>query len=315
MNPWSLFWHQGHSTTFGDYFKQGYTGAVADWWQSILSTLPANPVVMEVGCGNCSLLPAMVKSGVKGKYIGVDLATVRVSAVSEQGLSESGIEVVLHSETPAEKVPEPDASIGLIASVFGIEYSNFDQSLPEIERLLKPGGQFSALLHHDDSVVTSMSRRAIKEFNNDDLNKVIDALNTINSERDKTVSIAELGSNQRAEESRALINQMADKYLTDTNLETANATMFEFMNDALKFFKMMGAPSQDRRHFISSLEKEHRASHERFTQMVSVAFNDSGIKNLQAKLDELGFTGTRASVIHTKNDILAWDLSAGKKPA
>jgi ubiquinone/menaquinone biosynthesis C-methylase UbiE len=314
MNPWSIFWQQGHSTTFGDYFKQGYTGAVADWWQSILSGLPANPVVMEVGCGNCSLLPAMVKSGVKGRYIGVDLATVRLSPVSEQGLSESGIEVTLHSETPAEKVPEPDASIALIASVFGIEYSNLDQSLPEVLRLLKPEGQFCALLHHDDSVVTSMSRRAISEFNNDDLDGVIDALNTISSERDKTPSMAELGSNPRAEEGRTLINRMADKYLIDTDLKTANATMFEFMNDALKFFKMMGAPSQDRRHFISSLEKEHKASHERFQQMVSVAFNDNSIENLQAKLDELGFTKIEASVIYSKDDVLAWELRSEKVP-
>jgi ubiquinone/menaquinone biosynthesis C-methylase UbiE len=193
MNPWSLFWRQGHSTTFGDYFKQGYAGSVADWWHSKLTTLPTGSVVLELGCGNCSLLPAMISSGIKGEYIGVDLARVRLSAVSEQGLPESEIEVRLHSETPAENVPEADASIGLVASVFGIEYSDLDQSLPEVLRLLKPGGQFCALLHHDASVVTSMSRRAISEYNGDDLNRVIDALNSISTERDKTPSIKYLG--------------------------------------------------------------------------------------------------------------------------
>ena len=315
MNPWSLFWRQGHSTTFGDYFKQGYTGAVDDWWQAKLSARPANPVVLEVGCGNCSLLPAMVKSGVKGAYIGVDLASIRLSTVSEQGLPESGIKVILHSETPAEKVPEPDVSIGLIASVFGIEYSDFDQSLPEILRLLEPGGQFCALLHHADSVVTSMSQRAISEYNGDDLDRVIDALSTISAERDKTPSLADLGSNPKAEEGRKTINRMADKYLTDTDIKTANATMFELMTDALKFFKMMGAPGQDRRLFISSLAEEHKASHERFKQMVSVAFNDSAIENLKLKLLELGFTDTSVSVIYSKDDILAWELYAEKPPA
>ena len=315
MNPWSLFWRQGHSTTFGDYFKQGYAGAVADWWQSKLSTLPANPVVMEVGCGNCSLLPAMVKSGVKGRYIGVDLARVRLSAVSEQGLPESGIEVTLHSETPAENVPEPDGSIGLVTSVFGIEYSDLDQSLAEVLRLLKPGGQFCALLHHTDSVVTSMSRRAVSEYNEHDLHNVIDALKIISTERDNTPSIADLGSNPRAEEGRKLINQMADKYLSNTDIKTANATMFELMTNALKFFKMMGAPGQDRRQFISSLAAEHKASHERFKQMVSVAFDEIGIENLQTKLRELGFTQVEASAIYTKDDILAWGLSAGKMAA
>jgi ubiquinone/menaquinone biosynthesis C-methylase UbiE len=315
MNPWSLFWRQGHSTTFGDYFKQGYAGPVADWWHSKLTTLPTGSVVLELGCGNCSLLPAMISSGIKGKYIGVDLARVRLSAVSEQGLPESGIEVSLHSETPAENVPEADASIGLVASVFGIEYSDLDQSLPEVLRLLKPGGQFCALLHHDDSVVTSMSRRAISEYNSDDLNDIIDALTIICTERDNTPSIKELGSNPRAEKGRKTINQMAQKHLSNTDIKTANATMFEVMTDALKFFNMMGAPAQDRRQFISSLADEHKASHERFKQMVSVAFDDSAIENLKAKLGEIGFSEIKVSVIHTNDDILAWGLSAEKMPA
>ncbi len=315
MNPWSLFWRQGHSTTFGDYFKQGYAGPVADWWHSKLTTLSTGSVVLELGCGNCSLLPAMIKSGFKGKYIGVDLASVRLSAVSEQGLPESGIEVSLHSETRAENVPEADASIELVTSVFGIEYSDLSQSLVEVLRLLKPGGQFCALLHHDASVVTSMSRRAISEYNSDDLNDIIDALTIICTERDNTPSVKELGSNPRAEKGRKIINQMAQKHLSNTDIKTANATMFEVMTDALKFFKMMGAPAQDRRQFISSLADEHKASHERFKQMVSVAFDDSAIENLKAKLGEIGFSKIEVSVIHTNDDILAWGLSAEKMPA
>jgi ubiquinone/menaquinone biosynthesis C-methylase UbiE len=315
MDPWSLFWHQGHSTTFGDYFKQGYAGAVADWWQSVLDTLPANPAVMEVGCGNCSLLPAMIKSGIKAKYIGVDIASVRLSTVAEQGLSESEIEVILHSGTPAEEVPEPDACVELIASVFGIEYSDFDRSLAEVLRLLKPGGRFRALLHHDDSVVTAMSRRAISEYDSYDVKKVIEALNTISTERDRTPALAALKSNPRAEKSRKRINLMAEKYLRNTNPDTANATMFELMTDALKFFKMMGASSQARRQFIASLADEHKASHERFKQMVAVAFNQEGIEKLQSKLLELGFAETKIEVIHTNKDILAWELSTKKVPA
>jgi hypothetical protein len=91
--------------------------------------------------------------------------------------------------------------------------------------------------------------------------------------------------------------------------------MFEVMTEALKFFRMMAASAQDRRQFISSLAKEHQASHERFKQMASVAFDDSAIESLKAKLSELGFTEIKASVIYTKDDILAWGLSADKMPA
>jgi len=88
--------------------------------------------------------------------------------------------------------------------------------------------------------------------------------------------------------------------------------MFEFMTSALKFFKMMGASSEDRHDFIMSLADEHRASHERFGQMVAVALDDSAIEQLQVTLQGLGFVATRANVIHTDNEILAWELCTDK---
>ena len=312
MNPWSLFWRQGHSTTFGDYFKQGYDGAVADWWSSQLKMAPKNVTVVETGCGNCSLLPAMIRTGQAGKYIGVDIASVVPSEVAKQGLAESGIELVLHSETPAEEIPEPDSSVDLVASVFGIEYSDLDRSVPEAARLLKKNGRFCALLHHDGSIVTTMSRRAISEFNSADLRKGLESLTAISSERDRIANLAELKNSQKAEKARGEINTLAQKYLSDTNPQTANATMFEFMTQALKFFKMMGASSQQRSDFITSLEAEHTASHERFQQMVSVAFDAEGVETLKQKFEDAGFSDVKIELVQSGKDILAWGLQAIK---
>ena len=312
MNPWSVFWQQGHSTTFGDWFKQGYDGAVAAWWQAALAESPENATVIELGCGNCSLLPEMVKSGSGGRYIGVDVARVSASEIAKQGLVNSGIELVLHSETPAENVPESDAVAELVASVFGIEYSDLDRSVPEAARLLKAGGRFYALLHHDDSIVTRMSKRAISEFDDADIRKTIDSLAAINSERDRLADLSELKNSQKAEQGRETINAMAQKYLSDTNPQTANATMFEFMTQALKFFKMMGSSSEQRTGFINSLETEHRASHERFKQMVSVAFDDGDIEKLKARFDNAGFSDIAVQQVHTGDEILGWSLQASR---
>lgn len=313
MNPWSLFWRQGHSTTFGDYFKQGYDGAVADWWKGRLKGAPDNVTVVELACGNCSLLPAMAGSGIAGRYVGVDVAKVGTSAVAEQGLEGSAIEVTVHSETPAEAVPEPDGSADIVASVFGIEYSDLARSVPEAARLLKGGGRFSALLHHGESVVTTMSRRALSEYHSGDLRKAIEALKAISSERDRVSDLSQLKNSHKAEKGRRRINSLAQKYLSDTNPRTANATMFEFMNQALKFFRMMGTASEQRNAFIASLEVEHRASHERFRQMVSVALDEPGIEALKAAFRESGFRDVEAAVLHSGEDILAWDFRAVKK--
>ncbi len=313
MNPWSVFWRQGHSTTFGDYFKQGYDGAVAAWWQAHVDALDADVAVLEVGCGNCSLLPFMVKSDVAGKYIGLDLATVEISEVARKGLDESRIEVVLHQETPAEAIPEDDATVDVVASVFGIEYSDLEKSLGEVQRVLKPGGKLATLLHHDSSVVTSMSRRALTEYDPADMQSVLDALLTISKARDATPSLADLKNNTEAEKARAEINRLAGKYLSDTNPATANATMFEFMTNALKFFKMMGASNEEREAFIASLGTEHTASRERFEQMSSVALDEDAIERLKIKLADLGFGNTRIDVVHSNNDILAWELCTEKQ--
>lgn len=312
MNPWSLFWRQGHSTTFGDYFKQGYDGAVADWWSGQLNEAPNNVTVVEVCCGNCSLLPAMINTGKAGRYIGADIASVAPSDIAKQGLAESSVELILHSETAAEEIPEPDSSADLVASVFGIEYSDLDRSVPEAARMLKAGGRFCALLHHDGSIVTTMSRRAISEFNSADLRKGIESLTAISSERDRIANLSELKNSQKAEKARGEINKLAQKYLSDTNPQTANATMFEFMTQALRFFRMMGASSQQRRDFIVSLEAEHNASHERFQQMVSVAFDAEGVETLRGKFAKAGFADIQIEVVHSGKDILAWGLQAVK---
>lgn len=312
MNPWSLFWRQGHSTTFGPYFKKGYEGAVADWWKSVLAASPRDISVMEVGCGNCSLLPGMVESGVKGKYIGVDLATVQPSEVARQGLAQSGIELVLHSDTMAEELPEPDDSVDLFTSVFGIEYSNLAKSFAEAHRVLKPGGALRCLLHHNQSVVTGMSHRAHEEFNKEDFATVMNALVAISKERDKAKSPADLKANPEAEKHRQVLNMIAEKYLSDTNPETGNATMFEFMTQALKFFKVLAKDQAYRQNFLGSLANENLASHERFRQMVAVAFDEQQLNQLKSTLQELGFSEVRTSVITSDGNILAWELCTEK---
>jgi ubiquinone/menaquinone biosynthesis C-methylase UbiE len=312
MNPWSVFWRHGHSTTFGDYFKQGYDGAVAEWWQSYVRNMDPGTKILEVGCGNCSLLPFLVRSRKRAKYIGVDLAAIKVSDIAREGLDDSDVEVVLYGETPAEHLPVEDQSVDLVASVFGIEYSNLDQSLGEVHRALRPGGKFVALLHHATSVVTSMSKRAISEYDDADFQSIVRALRTISKAREATPSLSELKHNADAERSRATLNRLAEKYLSDTKPATANATMFELMTNALKFFKILGAGSEDRQQFIESLHAEHTASRERFDQMVSVAFDDNRMREFEEKLSNFGFTNTELRVIHTNDSILAWDLCTEK---
>lgn len=313
MNPWSVFWQQGHSTTFGNYLGNGYDGPIGEWWQGILkSDVPRNGTVLELGCGNCSLVPGIASVDHVAKYIGVDIARVEVSAVARQALKDNPIELVIHSETPAEDLPEADASVDLVASIFGIEYSNLEQSLPEAYRVLKPGSKLCLLVHHHGSVVTNMTKRALSEFEWADIDAAIDALETINSALQRLGNKGLLKSDQTAEGARLKINALAEKYLSTTDLKTANAIMFEFMNSVLGFFKLLDRPNEERAAFIPALKQEYVAYEERLKQMAGVTRDDEGIEALMKDLANAGFKQPTLGVVESDGNIVAWQLCAEK---
>ena len=67
MDAWGNFWQKGHSTTFGEYYADGYTkGYISQWWETILETRNKdNLSILEVGCGNASLLPCTLDTKLK----------------------------------------------------------------------------------------------------------------------------------------------------------------------------------------------------------------------------------------------------------
>jgi ubiquinone/menaquinone biosynthesis C-methylase UbiE len=81
MEAWGNFWGKGHSTTFGEYYADGYTkGYIADWWSTIVNQRQEKTLnILEVGCGNASLAPCLLDLNVTGTYTGVDAAQIQLS--------------------------------------------------------------------------------------------------------------------------------------------------------------------------------------------------------------------------------------------
>ena len=57
----------------------------------------------------------------------------------------------------AESVPLESGSVDAVVSVFGIEYAELSEAIPEVSRLLVPEGRFDWVVHHADSIVSRMS--------------------------------------------------------------------------------------------------------------------------------------------------------------
>jgi ubiquinone/menaquinone biosynthesis C-methylase UbiE len=316
MEPWTSFWQHGHSTTFGAFFKDGYDGAIKHWWRQTIAELPPYADILDIGCGNAALLIELLDSKQHGTYTGVDLAGVTINEVAKKKLEQStGLRAELKSHTNAENLPLESESIDLAASVFGIEYSDLKKSLPEALRVLKPNGLFHALIHAADSVISTMSARALSEFQDADMHKIVANIRVINQEIDELRLPARLKQSQIAENARAELNDLAQKYMSDLHPDTGNAIMVQFVGDALKYFKILNQSDTVRSKYIDGLESEFRASRRRYAAMAEAAKSEADIVEIESLLQQQKCAGINIEKFFADKDrkeLGGWHISVRK---
>ncbi len=310
MEAWGNFWQKGHSTTFGEYFADGYTkGYISEWWKAVLDTYSKSDVTMlEVGCGNASLLPVTLDIQVAGSYYGVDAAEVQLSEAVKNRLNDR-LSVNLSSKTKIEDY-QPKTTFDLIASVYGVEYSNLDRTLPSLKSLLKPDGQIHFLMHHAGSVITEMSKKALTEFDFDIINDGVEQLTIINSELNKlNGKLNKLQKSVAAESARERINQLVSEIMNQPS-SSRNPIMVDFSVSLLGYFKKIQQNKSERKAHIASILPDFESSKERFRQMVDVAKDEAAINDFKQKMVDFGFSGIIIEPHNLDGKPVAWKIFA-----
>ncbi len=313
MNPWSQFWQQGHPTTFGAYFKEGYEGPIKQWFEARIQLNKTPVSMLELACGNGALISMALDFGLKGRYLGIDLAEVSIPNGIETRLKDqSQLEAHIRGGVSIEAIPLESHHFDYVCSIFGIEYSNVAKTIPEIARVLQSKGHFLGVLHHCDSVVSTMSARALNEYNLKDVRDFIDQLEVIARQARGLSDLRALAQNPKAEKARKKINGYADQYLGNTDLETANASMFEFVTHGLQFFKALNHGPVVTQHFIKSLYAETLGTRERHKQMCSVALTEQQMNQFCDLLIKAGFNDPDVTILASDDVIIGWAICAQK---
>jgi len=310
MEAWGIFWAKGHSTTFGEYYADGYTkGYIAKWWKDILAGRTTEALnILEVGCGNASLLPGLLDLNITGTYTGVDAAEVQIPEAVEKRKNEL-LEITLKSQTGIESFTTTQ-QFDVIASVYGLEYSPLNQSLPHLKKLLAPKGQLTLLMHHADSVITAMSVKALTEFDFLQMEKAISYLSDINEELNRlNGDLSLLTQSAKAETARESVNIFISSVMNKPSNDR-NPILVDFCQSLLTFFKNIRLSSTERRHLITSILPDFRASKERFTQMVDVARNKHQIDNFKRQMSGAGFTNIIIKPLNNEGVPVAWNIHA-----
>ena len=142
--------------SFSDEYQKTHGGQLADsggnaWGtaqvpESELQVLGdvAGADVLELGCGAAQWSIALAKRG--GRMVGLDVSA-RQLAHARRLMTEAGVDFPL-VHASAEDVPLPDASFDIVFCDHGaMTFADPYRTVPEVARLLRPGGIF-AFNHH-----------------------------------------------------------------------------------------------------------------------------------------------------------------------
>ncbi|WP_105190823.1 class I SAM-dependent methyltransferase [Pseudoalteromonas sp. T1lg48] len=142
---WTNYWEQGHLTSFGGGFKNNYEGELKEFWSTFASQLVPNSKVLDIGTGNGALIELIQKNN-NFKCVGIDQATIN-NEISRT------INGEFYSKVSAEKLIFSDNEFDSVIAQFALEYTNIDQSLDEVLRVLTAKGRFAFVCHHPESIV------------------------------------------------------------------------------------------------------------------------------------------------------------------
>ena len=164
---WNDYWHFDRLSSFDDAGPTNYREEITASWQAFFDSLPDGASILDLCTGNGAIAVIAAASARRARkrfrIVAVDAADVNPYRHVKQHRDELAA-IEFWPATPIERLPWPVASFDAVVSQYGIEYSDLSLSLPELARVVAPGGRVRLVLHAAEGPVVQRSRRVIPEI-------------------------------------------------------------------------------------------------------------------------------------------------------
>jgi SAM-dependent methyltransferase len=164
-NKWSQYWEHDTITTLGDMFPDNYDESFAEFWQQQLENGPRQ--IIDLACGNGALVwlvhELFAKEWAEFDITGVDYANINPFAILGRKAEDyPGVRFI--GNTSIEQLPFADVSVDHVISQYGVEYANLEKVAAELNRVLKPSGKMSFILHDENSDLLKSSTKDLDTY-------------------------------------------------------------------------------------------------------------------------------------------------------
>jgi SAM-dependent methyltransferase len=139
---WTRYWSHGVAHSCGGSYGSRYEGELAQFWLHAFAGLHAGARMLDIATGNGALPQLLLDADKTG--------TVCCDAIDLARLAPKWIDTLPDSQR-AQILPFPDRQFDMVVSQYGLEYTELDRSVPELLRVIVPGGKIVLIAHHVDA--------------------------------------------------------------------------------------------------------------------------------------------------------------------
>lgn len=169
MQHWNSYWSRTKSlNSFAEgEHSQGYVGEVADFWHKNFATLHESTNILDLATGNGGLAVLAKQYNSNFQVFASDAASIDpLSIFTPEDSSYNTLKKIhFYGNVPSENLTFDNAKFDRVISQFGFEYAEPIVAFKEVSRVLKPKGEFIALVHHSDSFISEDCRLGLKVLN------------------------------------------------------------------------------------------------------------------------------------------------------
>ncbi len=315
-DAWSKYWAKDFLTTFAADPRENYSGLIAAFWKDKFSRLKPGSTIVDLGAGNGAILALAYDFSVhiKGDF---RLVAVDSASIGDFGYfyKKVGAAVTVLASTPMEKTGLGSQSVDLCASQFGFEYSSVPESAEEVGRIVKPGGYFCCIVHHNLSPLIQAAKSVIDQIKicrDSKLYHITESLLLQIYDDSGKAEPSKFGGD--ADALRRQYNTEVKRVLSvSQNLDGSDYVIF-FLTEISGLFsrKALSWSKKQRLDYLKMIAKESAAYETRMQSMIQASRDENGIDEIASIFAGLDFEGLDIGVLQSQDEVIGWSFSAQK---